>query len=673
MKCSLRHRWLAVTLSAAALGATPQGLREPAPANLALIVAIDDYAQPATGGGSVPRLRGATNDAARARALLLDRFGFEADGVVTLLGPAATHAAIVRAFYDHLIRRSGPDTRVVVWFSGHGSRVPDASKADTAPRDAADESWDDTLLAYDSRAGHRRGSFDLTDDELHSLLAALPARDVVLVTDCCHSGGLFRGDGAAGGARRAGRGTRPLDRDAIRPFWPADVPFLDDDRGAVVRSTVHVAACGAMQEAGEYPGGDGRLYGTLTWFLTGALAEVDADTSWREVTEIVRARVAACDGGTRPGQLVQCSGPAERAILGGTGRPVPAGYAAAIRRGHLRVEAGRIHGVVEGTELRLVGIDGTPHGAVRVRRARATFCEAEPTDGREVPVGIALRAVPEKGLDGRAPLRIACGPGVDAAWLVECPWAVATRQAADYVLARRGERLALQTPDGAFVRDVPGSRDGARRALFREHCFRSLWEGVARPGRHEVGLAVRPSEPANGVPVAKVLGLGERRALVGAPWLPARPEVGARVVLTVTNHGTEPVNVAVLSVAEDRAVNVIWGRDTNNVLAPGASRPLTVELGPNPEWRRERPMIDRYIAIATRRYADFTPFESRAELDVTRGSGDLPTAGLPAFLAGALGGETRGGGSGGAPAWGMQWLDLELVLPARFEAIEQAR
>jgi hypothetical protein len=140
------------------------------------------------------------------------------------------------------------------------------------------------------------------------------------------------------------------------------------------------------------------------------------------------------------------------------------------------------------------------------------------------------------------------------------------------------------------------------------------------------------------------------------------------VTLTVTNDSTELLHIAVLSVAEDRAVNVIWGKDSNNVVAGGRSESMTVELGPDPKWQHDRPMVDRYVVIATSRYADFSPFESRAPA-LTRG-GKIETGAMPAFLAGALtGSTTRGGNEAGAPAWGIQWLDLELVLPDRFDAL----
>ncbi|MFT4513488.1 MAG: hypothetical protein ACI89X_003160 [Planctomycetota bacterium] len=672
-------RWLAASLSAVAV-AMPQ--QDPAPKHLALVIGIDEYAQPDSGHGTIPHLRGAENDAARARALLLDRFGFAALDIVTLRGPQATHEAIVRTFYDHLICKADSDTKVVIWFSGHGSRVPDPSKADTSPRDRSDDPWDDTLLAYDSRKGERKGRHDVTDDELRSLLAALKATDVVFVTDCCHSGGLLRG-GPELGVRHASHGTEPLDHDVRRKFWPQDVPFLDDDRGEVELPAVHIAACGATQEAGEYESGS-RWHGTLTWFLTSALAEVPERTSWQAVTEMVRARIAASRLGTRPSQLVQCIGPGARAIFGGSGKPVPSGYATRRVDGKLRIEAGRIHGIVEGSELRVVGLNGAEHGTVRVDRARATFCEAVPLS-RKLPVVVALRAVPERGLEGRAPMRIACKAEGDAALLRDCPWAIVTSIAdADYVLVPGDAKHVLQAADGTFVRNVPSSREGARQALFHEHCFRSLWEGVAQPGRYRVGLTVQPFDSAEDPkrrPSAKVLTTGAQRALVGARHLPAEIGTGQWVQLTVTNHASQKLNVAVISIAEDRAVNVIWGRDNSNELGPDASKILEVELGPSETWsgKRSRPMIDRYIVIATRSYADFKLFESTAEIDVTRGNGndEQRATGLPSFLNGALSGATtttRGGGGGGKPpAWGIHWLDLELVLPERFEELTKKR
>ena len=99
-----------------------------------MLVGINTYA----GRKEAPSpLRGTKNDVDRAERVLLDRFGFEPESVVKLVDADATHEKIVRGIYDHLIKKAGPKTKVVFWFSGHGSHVPDGSAADVDESNAA--------------------------------------------------------------------------------------------------------------------------------------------------------------------------------------------------------------------------------------------------------------------------------------------------------------------------------------------------------------------------------------------------------------------------------------------------------------------------------------------------------------------------------------------------------
>ena len=659
------------------------------PPTLALLVGIDEYQQPATQGRELGHLHGAQNDIARVRELLEGRFGFAPATIVSLIGEQATHEAIVRAFHDHLLAKAGPETQVVFWFSGHGSRVPDPTGKDTGERDVDDQACDDSMLAYDSRAGDRFGSYDLTDDELHSLLSRLPGPDVLVVTDCCHSGGLLRGPRRPdAGIRYAGDGEQPLDRAALARFWPSDVPFLDDDSGDLATTAVHVAACGSLQEAGEFPCEDGRTYGTLTWFLTDVLMEVDRRTSWEGVAETVRARVAGC--GTRGNQVVQAHGHVERAIFGGRGKALPPGYLVRPRdAGSLIIEAGRIHGLVEGATARLIDLDNRERGTARVVQSRYSSCDAVWNGDTPMPHGVALRAVPATGLQGRAPLCLRLGEGVDARLLEQCPWGAAgAGENFDYALTRKGESLMLEQRGGGFAQTFPRTSEALQAALFHAHCFRSLWEAVAQPGRHQLEIAVAPADNADiqrsldqenarrradgaaavaAVPKpAQVRANGQAQAVVGASYLDQEWGTGSFVALTVSNHGDEPLHVAVLSVTEGHVINVIWGAKSNNVLAPGASHTCLVEVGPERGWQLPRPMIDRYVAIATPRHADFKPFESSAAIERDRGPERGEDSPLPAFLAGALHGATTRGADPQPAGWGIAWLDLELVLPEQF-------
>ncbi|MBX3463513.1 MAG: caspase family protein [Planctomycetes bacterium] len=644
------------------------------PAALALLVGIDVYA-PSGRGDDLAPLDGPRNDVARARALLQERFGFAADQIVELLGPQATHQAIVQRFHEHLIARAEPQTKVVFWFSGHGSHVPDASGRDgSAGVDAAIAS-DQTLVAYDSRAVDPDGGYDLTDDQLYSLLAALRAEDVLVVTDCCHSGGVLRGGPRALGVRECRAGTVPLARERLAAFWPADVPLLDDDQHGDLPAVVQIAACSAAEEAGELVLSDGT-FGTLTWFLTKALGEVDPRAAWGEVTAQVRANVAGL--GTRPGQRVAMVGDERRAVFGGTGRPVPKGFLVdrdGVR--DFRIAAGSLFGITEGAEFTLLALDGTDVGTARAERVWTGHCKATWTGSGEVP-RVALRAEPKALGTGQLRLRVAL-EGIDAARLDDCPWVVVTPPPeAEYVLRPDGGRLGLFDHHGHRVQETADDRAALRDAFSVEHRFRTLWEGVAAPGRHRLDLAIEPVDAAEAqqrkLPPARLSrggarGAGARPGAVAAAGAyEGRDRGGGLAWLRVVNRSSEDLFVAVLSATETREVNVLIGRSADNLLRAGQERRKLILLGRDPQWPADLPLVDRYVAIATPRYVNFAPFESKAAVGLVRG-GDYEA--MPPFLRQALGG-TRTRGDMDRPAWGIATFDVQVVTDRAFDEARAA-
>jgi hypothetical protein len=148
------------------------------------------------------------------------------------------------------------------------------------------------------------------------------------------------------------------------------------------------------------------------------------------------------------------------------------------------------------------------------------------------------------------------------------------------------------------------------------------------------------------------------RARVTAPAL-ASDSGGGLLTLCVQNTSTGPLFVTVLSLQENREVNVVWPskNERDALLRPGQEQRIPVLVGPSASWRRGRPMVDRYLAIGTASRADFSDFTSAAaEWQQKRGSPQLP-----AFLDAAFAGSrTRGGGD---DVWGLAWLDLELLPP----------
>ena len=81
-----------------------------------------NFSQNATSSGWLP-LHGCVNDVELQRELLIYRFGFAPQDIVTLTDREATRTNIYNAITEHLTTQTLPDDLVVVHFSGHGSRL----------------------------------------------------------------------------------------------------------------------------------------------------------------------------------------------------------------------------------------------------------------------------------------------------------------------------------------------------------------------------------------------------------------------------------------------------------------------------------------------------------------------------------------------------------------------
>jgi hypothetical protein len=94
----------------------------------ALLIGINQYAAKEDGNsqnignGWLP-LHGCVNDVELQKELLIHRFGFAPQDIITLTDLAATRTNIANAITEHLVAQTLPDDLVVVHFSGHGSRL----------------------------------------------------------------------------------------------------------------------------------------------------------------------------------------------------------------------------------------------------------------------------------------------------------------------------------------------------------------------------------------------------------------------------------------------------------------------------------------------------------------------------------------------------------------------
>ncbi|HAJ62502.1 MAG TPA: peptidase C14, caspase catalytic subunit p20 [Cyanobacteria bacterium UBA8543] len=159
-------------------------LAQGTPRKLALLVGINAYQD--------APLRGCLIDVDMQRQLLINRFGFNPNDILTLTDGQATRQGILTAFEEHLIKQAKPGDVVVFHFSGHGSQVVDPDK------DFPD-GLNSTFVPVDrlfSPSTRTQGGVvqDIMGHTLFLLMSALQTEDVTVVLDSCHSGGGTRGN-----------------------------------------------------------------------------------------------------------------------------------------------------------------------------------------------------------------------------------------------------------------------------------------------------------------------------------------------------------------------------------------------------------------------------------------------------------------------------------------------
>ncbi len=115
--------------------------------------------------------------------------GFQRKAIKVLAHEKATTAAVYQTFDDWLINGTEAQDRVLIYFSGHGSQVPDENNDEK-------DNFDEVLLLYDTTLSVKNGrqSLDgvLHDDRFHRMLAQIKSRNILVILDACHSGSATR-------------------------------------------------------------------------------------------------------------------------------------------------------------------------------------------------------------------------------------------------------------------------------------------------------------------------------------------------------------------------------------------------------------------------------------------------------------------------------------------------
>jgi len=140
----------------------------------AVVIGVDEYAK-------WPRLQYATRDADAVRQILLEKFGFAPDHVLSLKNQEATRSNIL-AYFNSKLSALQRDDRVFVFFAGHG-----ATRKLSSGRDLG------YIIPFESDP-QNFSSDAIPMTELQNIAEGLAAKHVLFVMDSCYSGlGLTRG------------------------------------------------------------------------------------------------------------------------------------------------------------------------------------------------------------------------------------------------------------------------------------------------------------------------------------------------------------------------------------------------------------------------------------------------------------------------------------------------
>ena len=159
--------------------------------NWAVVIGINAYRK-------WPQLQYATADAGAVKSSLVQKLGFAADHVVTLLDAEATRANILTTLNSRMSRQTiGDADQIFVFFAGHGATRQLASGRSLGYIIPVDADPDQTATEA------------IAMTEIQNIAEGLGARHVFFVMDACYSGlGLARGGSdrfLQDNARRVGR------------------------------------------------------------------------------------------------------------------------------------------------------------------------------------------------------------------------------------------------------------------------------------------------------------------------------------------------------------------------------------------------------------------------------------------------------------------------------------
>ena len=206
-------------------------------------------------------------DAQDVYDLLIDpqRCGYSRDNVQLLLDTQATQSAVRHAL-SNLAQRSNSDSTVSFYISSHGGQIESGLHAG------------EYLLPVDVvyTSGQSVAQTAISGAEFTQALRAIPARKVIVVFDCCHSGGIGQ------------------PKDATAPSMKAGLPESYYDALKTGRGRVILASSRSTEVSWVMPGAGNSLFTQhLLAGLRGGIASDDGLIRIFDLFEYLQPRVTS--------------------------------------------------------------------------------------------------------------------------------------------------------------------------------------------------------------------------------------------------------------------------------------------------------------------------------------------------------------------------------------------
>lgn len=292
-------------------------------------------------------LRGAVNDVKNIKEILVSRFGFNRDNIITLLDEEATRENILAAIEKYVINNPNPGDDVFFFYAGHGSQVPNSLSDEV-------NKMDESIVPTDAALG----APDIRDKELRALFNKALDREIrlTLVFDSCHSGSVTRGIPSDVTERKLEPATYDVADDSFN-----NLPS-PEDRGALVLSSAQ-----DFQTAKETRNSQNMITGIFTDALIRVLREVPPDEPVHNIMTRVAARVKATIADQDPvlGGLPERTEAPFFGDASAVSGKMYAGVLQVMGNSMVRLQGGRAIGLNEGAILKR-SVDGKEDVVIRV-------------------------------------------------------------------------------------------------------------------------------------------------------------------------------------------------------------------------------------------------------------------------------------------------------------------